>query len=1545
MAYSAAHPGVRSGVGANVGQAMAYGGGFGEERLRAPRFQPRAEVRPAEQVRAAGAPTGRHPQQQQDAQAGGAFGGGGFDGGVAFSGGGGAGGGRGGGVGRSSFEAGGGGGGGGGGGRGGGLGLGQQGGQNNLFGLPARQPLPPPQPMRPAVRAPLDGAPGGGGALESRVAALERALSQHDVDLHTVKQDVSVARDTGRQLHTVDEQLRALGGMHAETAKRMRWLEDTVGTSEGRGTGGAAHSERLRQLGSELEQALQTQKQLEARMMQLASEQRRELGAMIGESVQAVDGRLSDKLTQLNRYTDEQLKQAQDERRKMDEATKHHLATQSAEVVAKLRQLETQILPASERTLREELGGLRTSVGNSVTQITSDLKSVVEMSKVAEERAGKQIKDVQALTQRGLLSLRSESEKGREALGRLMKEEISTRTLNTETINNSVDELRTRLENDMEGCGQEIASLQTELHDRVEMVKISVGQVEQAVVDARSYTDETSAALRVEIGQNAETAASQARQAAEVSEVLDRGLKELADGLQNEVNERGEAVTQSLTITAGVEEAVHALQTEMRAAMAKTDMKVASEGGERRALAVALRQDISTASKDAEQALLSKTIELAAALVDAEQRWESNLSDANVTLQNEMQEDRTAFQLKLRDATEDSARSVERLEAETTEQIGELRGTVIDDLTGKLETLQEETSATLLGFREHMDHEFEAEGDRRDELRDELKSLVEDQAQDMKGEMEFRISSCEEQVLSRGREDLTSATSQWEGELRKLHAEMQQAIDVLDDQLAEARAIAKDVQVVRARMTAGEETVAKINQQVRTAFADVADQRDLDVQSSEERFEGLSTLLGSASATIEESTLKIEQLIRQEVELRERIAGAEEKQVTTTDTITAMDQSYRLSTVRIEERNTRISARLTRQESSLEDANAVTAAHQQSTLAMDKRLSTTITNTAGTLTTIITQNTQQLAAAHKQQAEKVEKERVEAAQHMQEIKAQVMDTIHAAREASSVAVSAARADAEKAREESAAALNASLDEARAAAEAKANELAAKLEDHAAVTQSTHEAAVESLKMADQTMRTELTAEIGRAEEEGQQALSELADKHGEHVAATDTKQAELAATVDANHQAQVAALTASEEAAAEARRALEENAAAAREEAATALATLSAENSASIADVAADLATTKEDLASTKEEAAKNDEARAEAEEEKRAELVKRMSEIAVDLLESQTSLDGLKGQWEAMESDMDQIKPGADAGAVAESAVGVALQQLQAGSSDRMNELQQKVEDQLAAMKVDGDEKFTKAQADTEEKLKLMQTETEEQLTKALADTNEKVSAVDQLKMKLDAMENDVALTGEGAVAETAVGVALMELKQASEKFRQETEERMEKAQKDAEVSATAASEAASSSAEENEKRLKAVEVDLEGLRKTHTELEQSDRIAGSDSGLLPRELGERLEKMEKAAEASAAAAGEAAGSSSSSSSGGDEETEKRIKAVETDVESLKKQHSELEQRMEKGDFDGQCKELQTKVEELRKELDTKVEELRKEQKAAAATVEEAPE
>ena len=76
-----------------------------------------------------------------------------------------------------------------------------------------------------------------------------------------------------------------------------------------------------------------------------------------------------------------------------------------------------------------------------------------------------------------------------------------------------------------------------------------MSQVEQNVTSARLPTDETAAALRVEIAQNADTAATQA-QAAEV-QVLDRGLKEVADQLQIEVNERSQAMMNSLNVTAG----------------------------------------------------------------------------------------------------------------------------------------------------------------------------------------------------------------------------------------------------------------------------------------------------------------------------------------------------------------------------------------------------------------------------------------------------------------------------------------------------------------------------------------------------------------------------------------------------------------------------------------------------------------------------------------------------------------------------------------------------------------------------------------------------------------------------------------------------------------------------------------------------------------------------------------------------------------------------------------------------------------------------------
>ena len=53
---------------------------------------------------------------------------------------------------------------------------------------------------------------------------------------------------------------------------------------------------------------------------------------------------------------------------------------------------------------------------------------------------------LQGVAQKGLLTLRSESEKQGKTLASIIKEEIATRTLNFETVNKQIEEVRLQLE-------------------------------------------------------------------------------------------------------------------------------------------------------------------------------------------------------------------------------------------------------------------------------------------------------------------------------------------------------------------------------------------------------------------------------------------------------------------------------------------------------------------------------------------------------------------------------------------------------------------------------------------------------------------------------------------------------------------------------------------------------------------------------------------------------------------------------------------------------------------------------------------------------------------------------------------------------------------------------------------------------------------------------------------------------------------------------------------------------------------------------------------
>ena len=269
------------------------------------------------------------------------------------------------------------------------------------FGLPQQMLAP----VIPAKAGLFPSVPTDGG-LEARVAAMERLISQQNADIQGVKQDVGIGRQANQMMSVVDEQLRRLAGSQDMAFKRMRSLEEVIGASDTRGTGGQAHSERLRQLQADIGQSQSEQKKLESRLLQHMADIRQDLSTTIGSSVHEVDNKLSERLQQWGETTTEQLRREQEERQKLEVAVKEQAAAAAAEVTAKLLQLESHTLPTMDRSLREENTETRRQLAGQLTQLTSDIKGVIALSNDGDQKVRMELRDVQSMAQKGLLSLK-----------------------------------------------------------------------------------------------------------------------------------------------------------------------------------------------------------------------------------------------------------------------------------------------------------------------------------------------------------------------------------------------------------------------------------------------------------------------------------------------------------------------------------------------------------------------------------------------------------------------------------------------------------------------------------------------------------------------------------------------------------------------------------------------------------------------------------------------------------------------------------------------------------------------------------------------------------------------------------------------------------------------------------------------------------------------------------------------------------------------------------------------------------------------------------
>jgi DNA repair exonuclease SbcCD ATPase subunit len=816
------------------------------------------------------------------------------------------------------------------------------------YGLPPHMAFAPVVPMPKSNLFPASGGAGAAGmeGLEARVAALERSLAQHDAELHGVKQEAQVGRTASRALATLDEQIRSLAGAQDAAGKRLRWVEETLGAGDHGQGGGPPHTERLRQLRGDVEQLRDAHKKLEPKLMQRLEERGRELGAAIGDAVGDVDAKLTERMGRWVSSTEEQIRQAQDERTRLEERAKEQVAAAAAELGGKLRALETATLPTLERTLRDEATKQHTLIGGQIGQIGSDMKALHELATGGDEQLRRDVKELQSMTQKSLLSLKSEAAKKSETLARLLKEEITTRALNVETAHGTIEELRARLESEMESCGQQIATLQGGLGERLEMVKMSVDGLEQSLGEARRAAQQGDEELRAEVGASNDAHAENARMLSMVSATLQSGFKDTLHKIGAERGEREQAIAAALDKTTALDTVMHEAFAELRSLVAKADIKLRHEGEERESTAVQLREEIQEALGCEAQSRQASFGVHSTALVEAEGRLEVALDQATASLRTEIELERTHVAEKLSDLGGDVAGDIERLDAELSRRVVDVCKETSDDLSERLATLQDETSTTLVGFRGHMDAEFEAEANRRDELRDELKSAMEVQAQDGKSELEFALSGAERQITTKFREELRTGTSQLEGELRKLHEQTQQAIDVLDDRLVECGSTAKEVQVLRSRFTASEEALTRLQHQLQSSFGDVAAQQEEDLRGVEGKIEALAELVEASSATVGASSGQLDALVEAEAELRGLAESAEEERRQAAGAVAEAEATTRVALSRMEERATRVSGRLAQQEALLHTANQLLATHQEAIPAVEQRLTDRVLSVA-----------------------------------------------------------------------------------------------------------------------------------------------------------------------------------------------------------------------------------------------------------------------------------------------------------------------------------------------------------------------------------------------------------------------------------------------------------------------------------------------------------------------------------------------------------------------------------------------------------------------
>ena len=790
------------------------------------------------------------------------------------------------------------------------------------FGLPNRWALPP------DLRAAPPGGGGGGGGggaggglglaagmgdvaaqvaqmqsrlghLEQENAVMKRTMDMRDAEVRKAAQLDQVVKGVARQMSEIDETLRRASNAHDGAARRIRALEDAVGY--GNDTGGA-HAGRLHTLEESL-RAVQAECQGLASELGNAAGERAQAAQAAQSAVDDASGRLAERLEQTEKTFSVQLRAVQDEGRAQDEGTKAVVQQLSDAMSTQFAEVNGDVIPGIDRALREQLAELRRVVESSVTQVAEDLATTREGSERGRNSIRQDLKELQGVAQKGLLTLRAESEKQGKTLASIVKEEIATRTLNFETVNKQIEEVRLQLDADMTASGNDLNQVRQDMQSQFEMSANALDGVREELETFRGSTLDTYLEnLRGEmlsvVDQRHGTCMETVKGYGLATE---QELRQVANRIVKEEMTRAEADSDEMKALEQLREQVNRSVEDWHTAMDKFDAQHAAEQKKRieaeGAIKLELEGQVTNLRTKTDENYEAQLVLLEGVRDELHAKVDQTATNLNDTISLHKKEADRAID-RATTSAESRADSIESaLERDVASVRGELSG-VEEELT----KLQDESRQTLIGFREYMDTEFESAAAAREEMRDELKQSIESSYQDSKNDCEFAVKDLEDRTRNEMQEEISSAKDELQDELKEVQKELSSAIHGNKLEIQELSKLTAEMQGMRVRVTANAVSITSLDAKVKAdalkMMAEIEQQRAM----SDATLTEVTRLVADTNETMVATTTKLLDFESSVIEHTARIDAQEEQLSEHVSRSSTSEQSLRVQGAKLEER-------------------------------------------------------------------------------------------------------------------------------------------------------------------------------------------------------------------------------------------------------------------------------------------------------------------------------------------------------------------------------------------------------------------------------------------------------------------------------------------------------------------------------------------------------------------------------------------------------------------------------------------------------------------